>query len=161
MDRSISSLTGKNNYFEHFTVGDVIAHGRGKTMTEMDNVMLTNMVMNTADGHFDEHKMKDTMFGQRITYGGITAALVIGLTSQDTAENALAELSLDKIQFKQPVFHGDTLRAYTEVLAVDESDQEDAGIVHFKHWGLNQDKKVVFEGERRVLIKKLSHWGDK
>ena len=88
----------------------------------------------------------------------MTAALVIGLAAQDTAENALAELSLDKIRFSHPVFHGDTLYAFTEVLATEPSDREDAGIVHFRHWGVKQDDTVVFEGERRVLIKRQSHW---
>lgn len=53
------------------------------------------------------------------------------------------------MRFKAPVFHGDTLYAYTEVLAKEDAERDDAGIVRFKHWGLNQDGAVVFEGERR------------
>ena len=45
---NISSRTSPDNYFENFAVGQVIAHARGKTVTEMDNVLITNMVMNTA-----------------------------------------------------------------------------------------------------------------
>ena len=30
----VSSLTGKNNYFEDFKVGDVLKHARGKTVEE-------------------------------------------------------------------------------------------------------------------------------
>jgi len=84
--------------------------------------------------------------------------MVIGLAMQDTGENALAELSMDKIRLKSPVFHGDTLYAFTEVLAKTEADRADAGIVTFKHWGVNQKDAVVFEGERRVLIKRRSHF---
>jgi acyl dehydratase len=80
------------------------------------------------------------------------------MASQDTAENALAEIGLDKIRFKVPVFHGDTLYAYTEVLAKSEGERPDGGVVHFKHWGVNQKDEVVFEGERRVLLKKKAHW---
>jgi hypothetical protein len=47
------------------------------------------------------------------------------------------------------------------VLSVAPSDRADAGIVRFKHWGVNQDDKQVFEGDRRMLIKRRSHWGDK
>ena len=36
--------------------------------------------------------------------------------------------------------------------------REDAGEVRFKHWGVNQNDVVVFEGERRVLIKRRSQW---
>jgi len=154
----LAALTGSDNYFEDFSPGEVMRHARGKTMEALENVLITNLVMNTAQGHFNEHAMQGNRFGQRITFGGVTASLVIGLAAQDTAENALAELSLDKIRFSSPVFHGDTIYAYSEVLAVADSDQPGAGIVHFRHWGVNQDDKIVFEGERRVLIKRRSHW---
>ncbi len=47
------------------------------------------------------------------------------------------------------MFHGDTLYAFTEVLAKTDAERPDAGIVTFKHWGVNQKDEVVFEGERR------------
>lgn len=159
MNRNISSLTGKNNYFEDFTVGAVYEHARGRTITEMDNVMITHLVMNTAQGHFNEHRMEKTPFKHRINFGGITASFIIGLAAEDTAEQVLAELGLDKIRFSAPVYHGDTLYAYTEVLSTENADRDDAGIVVFRHVGVNQDKKVVFTGERRVLIKRRGHWG--
>lgn len=157
----VAALTGKGNYFEDFAPGDVMRHARGKTVSELENVLITNLVMNTAQGHFNEHAMADTMFGKRITFGGVTASLVIGLASEDTSENALAELSLDKIRFTTPVFHDDTIYAYTEVLGTEPAEREDAGIVRFRHWGVNQDDKTVFEGERSVLVKRRSHWAGK
>jgi acyl dehydratase len=146
------SLTGNNNYFEDFTVGQVIRHTRGKTMCENDNVGITLQVLNTAEAHFNEDAMKDT-FGKRLQFGGVTIAMVIGLTTQDTAENSVRELSLDKIRLKTSVFHGDTLYAFSEVLESDSLD-ENSGIVKFRHWGINQNDDIVFEGERRVQIKK-------
>lgn len=153
------SLTGNANYFEDFDVGVVMKHARGKTMCEQDNVGITLQVLNTAEGHFNEHMMQQNAMGRegwnsRLQFGGVTIAMVIGLSMQDTGENALQELSLDAIRLKNPVFHGDTLYAYTEVLAKETADRADAGIVKFKHYGVNQHDKVVFEGERRVLIKK-------
>ena len=35
---------------------------------------------------------------------------------------------------------------------------KDAGIVQFHHWGVNAKDQIVFEGDRRVLIKRRSHW---
>jgi itaconyl-CoA hydratase len=159
MSVGIAALTGNDNYFEDFTVGAVYEHARGRTITEMDNVLLTHLVMNTAQGHFNEHRMAASPFKQRITFGGITASFVIGLAAEDTAEQALAELGLDQIRFSNPVYHGDTLYAFTEVLAKDDADRADAGVVRFRHVGLNQDRKVVFTGERRVLLKRRAHWG--
>jgi len=155
------SLTGSDNYFEDFEPGQAIRHARGKTMCEQDNVGITLMVLNTAEGHFNEDAMAKNAMGRegwnsRLQFGGVTISMVIGLAMQDTGENAIAELSLDKIRLKSPVFHGDTLYAYTEVLATEETDRGDAGIVTFKHFGVNQNDQVVFEGERRVLVKRRS-----
>jgi acyl dehydratase len=93
-------------------------------------------------------------WNSRLQFGGVTISMIIGMSMQDTGENALKELSLDKIRLKNPVFHGDTLYAYSEVLEKEDAGREDAGIVRFKHYGVNQDDKIVFEGERRVLIKR-------
>ena len=158
-EMKVSALTGDNNYFEDFAVGEVLRHRRGKTIEPTENVVITNMVMNSASSHFDDLVMKDTIFKKRLQFGGVTASLIVGMASQDTSENSLAELGMTNIRFKVPVFHGDTLYAYTEVLAKTEVGRGDAGEVLFHHWGVNQDDKVVFEGDRRVLVKKRSHWG--
>ncbi len=154
-----SELTGADNYFEDFEVGAVFRHARGKTVEAIDNVQITNLVLNTAQAHFNEDSLRDNpMFDQRVSFGGVTIALVVGLAMQDTGEQALAELGLDKIRLKAPVFHGDSLYAYSQVLALDDAERHDAGIVSFHHWGVNQDDVVVFEGDRRVLLKRRSHW---
>lgn len=155
------ALTSSDSYFEDFKLGMMIRHARGKTVEPLENVLITNLVMNTAEGHFNEDRMAQSPFKHRITFGGVTASLIIGLASQDTAENALAELGLDKIRFRTPVLHGDTLYAFSEVLSSKDSARDDAGEVVFRHWGINQNDKIVFEGERRVLIKRRSHWVEK
>jgi acyl dehydratase len=157
----VNTLTGSDNYFEDFTVGEVMKHARGKTLEPLEQVLITNMVMNSASGHFDEVRMKDTEFKKRLSFGGVNISLVVGLASQDTAENAIAELGMDKIRLTNPVFHGDTLYAYSEVLETLASDREDAGVVRFKHYGVNQNEEIVFEGERTVLVKRRSHWGSR
>ena len=157
----LSELTGKTNYFEDFHVGDVIRHARGKTLEGLENVLITNLVMNTAQSHFNEHQMRNSPYKGRLSYGGVNFSLVMGLAMQDCGENALTELGMDNIRLMNPVVHGDTLYAYSEVLSVEDSDREDAGVVTFRHYGVNQNDKQVFEGDRRMLIKRRSHWGDK
>lgn len=157
----LSDLTGKANYFEDFAVGAVIRHARGKTVEGLENVLITNMVMNTAQSHFNEHAMKGSQYGGRLSYGGVNFSLVMGLAMQDCGENALAELGMDNIRLMNPVVHGDTLYAYSEVLSVEDGEQPDAGVVTFRHYGVNQDDKQVFQGDRRMLIKRRSHWGER
>ncbi len=160
----LATLTSADNYFEDFEVGALIHHARGKTVTEMDNVMITNLVMNTAEGHFNEHRMKQGasgIFAQRVVFGGINLSMVLGLAAQDTAEQCLREIGLDKIRLTNPVYHGDTLYAYTEVLEKSDADREDAGIVRFRHYGVNQNDKLCVQAERTVLLKRRSHWASR
>jgi len=157
----LSDLTGKDNYFEAFEVGQVIRHARGKTIEGLENVLITNLVMNTAQAHFNEHSMRLSPYGGRLSYGGVNFSVVMGLAMQDTGENALAELGMDNIRLMHPVVHGDTLYAYSEVLSAEDSERDDAGVITFRHYGVNQDDKQVFQGDRRMLIKRRSHWGDR
>jgi len=138
--------TGSDNYFENFEVGAVYKHARGKTVTENEAVTICHMVMNTADGHFND---------ERIVYGGVTLSIVIGLAYQDTGEQVIRELGLDNISNKSIVSHGDTLFAYTEVLSKEDlSNDPSAGKITFRHHGVNQDNTVVFQGDRTALIRK-------
>ena len=149
-------LTGRANYFEDFEVGQRMKHARGATIDEVENNYLSKQVMNTAQAHWNEEVMAGSPLGDgRLVFGLITGSMTVGLTSQDTAENAVAELGLDKVRFKKPVHHGDTITAYTEVLSCEAApDRDDAGVVRFKHWGRNQHGDVVCELERTVLIKR-------
>jgi itaconyl-CoA hydratase len=153
-----TSLTGSDNYFESFEAGQVMRHARGKTVTPLENVLITNMVMNTAQAHFNSHAMETSPFKGIVSYGGVNFSLVLGLACQDCCENAIAELGLDNVRLSKPVTHGDTLYAFTEVLATTESEREDAGIVTFRHFGYNQRDELVVQVDRRALIKRRSHW---
>lgn len=155
-DAMKNTLLRTDNYFEDFEVGDVYRHKRGRTVTETDNVMITLLVMNTAEGHFNEDRMAHSEFKHRITFGGITTSLIIGLASEDTGEHVIRELGLDAIRFHKPVFHGDTLFAYTEVLEKTADESDGYGKIRFRHIGLNQKEEIVFTGERDVLMAKRS-----
>jgi len=147
------------SWFEDFAPGDRMRHARGTTVGEVENQLLTKLVLNTAQAHFNEHVMQGSPMGDgRLVFGLVTGSIVIGLATQDTAENALAEVALDGVRFTSPVHHGDTLYAFTEVVSVDDAERDDAGLVRFRHWGANQEGTIVFEAERTVLVKRRSHW---
>jgi itaconyl-CoA hydratase len=153
-------LTSDVGYFEDFSAGQRIRHARGATVGEVENGFIAKQVMNTAQAHWNEHYLTGGPLGSgRVVFGLITASIVFGLSSQDTAEQALAELGCTALRFRSPVHHGDTLYAYTEVLSTEPADRDDAGVVRFRHWGVLHDGRVVFEGERSVLVKRRSHWG--
>jgi acyl dehydratase len=148
-----SGLTGGDNYFEDFEVGARFRHARGKTVTPLENVLITNLVMNTADAHFNEERMSRHRLGQSIVFGGITASIVIGLASQDASDNMVADLGVRNMRLTVPVVHGDTLYAATEVRGAEDLG-DGTGVVDFHHWGINQNGAIVFEIDRRVRIRK-------
>jgi acyl dehydratase len=156
----VAALTSATGYFEDFAVGQRIRHARGATVGEVENGLISKQVMNTAQAHWNEHYLTGGPLGSgRVVFGLITASVVFGLASQDTAEQALAELGCTGLRFRAPVHHGDTLYAYTEVIGVEPTaDRVDAGVVTFRHWGVTHDDRVVFTGVRDVLLKRRSHW---
>ncbi len=143
-------------FFEDFAPGQLFRHFRGKTVGEVDVVLLAQMAMNTAAGHFDNHAMAGQKFGRRVAFGGITASLIVGLAGEDTAEQAIAELGIAKLRLRTPVVEGDTLYTITETLTTEPADRPDAGVVTFRHVGVNQEDELVCEIERRVLIRRRS-----
>jgi itaconyl-CoA hydratase len=154
-----SALLGQTGWFEDFAVGQRIRHARQSTLGDVEASFLAKQAMNTAQAHFNETFLDGHPLGPgRLVFGLATTSTVFGLAAQDTTEHCLAELSYDQIKFRSPVRHGDTLTAYTEVIAVEDADRPDAGVVTFQHWGVRQDGVVVAEGRRRVLIKRKKHW---
>ena len=150
-------LTRPDNYFEDFRVGDVIVHPRGRTLGD-EHMALTNIVMNTAQLHFNQalcdEDPKTYFDGRRVVFGGLVLAFVVGLASEETTENALAELSMTEGRHLKPVFSGDTLFAESTVLGLRPADRLDAGVVRLKLVGKNQTGEAVLEIEREVLVKR-------
>ncbi len=143
-------------YFEDLEVGQRIQHPRGRTVTEMDNVLFSALTMNPQPLHLDEEFSKQTQFGQRIVNGLFTLGLVVGLSVPDLTEGTIvANLGYDKVAYPHPVFHGDTIHAETEVLEKRESaSKPDRGIVRLRQIGRKQDGSIVVELERTVMFLK-------
>jgi acyl dehydratase len=148
-------------FYEELQVGMKIRHTRGRTVTEMDNILFCALTMNSQPLHINEDFAGTTQFGQRIVNGIFTLGLVVGLTVPELTEGTIvANLSYEKVMHPRPVFHGDTIYAETEVLHKRESQSHPGrGIVRLRHTGVNQRGDVVLEVERTVLFLKRSSEG--
>ena len=147
-------MTGK--YYNELEVGQKIKHTNGRTVTEMDNVMFSMLTMNTQPLHCNEDFASKTQFGQRIVNGIFTLGLVTGLTVPELTEGTIiANLGYERVLHPNPLFHGETVYAETEVLEMRESKSKpNVGIVRLKHWGKKPDGTVVVEFERTVMFLK-------
>ena len=143
-------------YFDELTVGDVIRHSLGRTITEADNVLFCALTMNTQPLHLNEDYARKTEFGRRLVNGIMTLAMAVGISVQDLTEGTLvANLGYDRVRQPHPMFHGDTLYVESEVVELRESrSRPNQGIARFRHLGRNQDGVVVLEFERTTLLLK-------
>ncbi|MGZ6798249.1 MAG: MaoC family dehydratase [Mycobacteriaceae bacterium] len=160
--RDFRSATGDDTYFEDFAPDMVFEHARGRTVDNVDNLWLTHITLNTAEAHFNLPYAQDLMdgrFSERLVMGAVTISIVIGLTSEDISENAIADVSLTGVKLHNPVFEGDTLFATSEILEVAADPQrENGGLVTYRFRGHKADGTPVVEGVRTVSLKRRSHW---
>ncbi len=141
-------------YFDELTVGQRITHPIRRTITEADNVWFSCLTHNPAHLHLDEEYCREhTEFGRRVVNSCLTLGLMVGISvNETTLGTAVANLGWDEVRFPKPLFHGDTVRVETEVLALrDSGSRPNAGIVTFLHRAFNQRDELVAECRRTGL----------
>ena len=142
-------------WFEELTVGRVVEAATRRTVTETDNVLFTTMTMNPQPLHLDAEFAAGTEFGKPLVNSMFTVALVVGLAVPElTLGTTIANLGFSEIAFPKPVFAGDTIHVVTEVVeARKSSSRPDAGIVTFRHEGVNQRDEVVCRATRAAFMR--------
>jgi acyl dehydratase len=152
-------------YYEEFTVGETIRHGKRRTVSESDNQRFCDMTMNQQPLHLDADFAADTDFGRRLVNGLYTMSLAVGLSISDTTDGTIiANLSYDDVEHPAPVYHGDTLRAQSTVTDKRETSDGERGVVTMRVEvfvvagpGRDDDEEtLVCEFERTVLSLKQS-----
>lgn len=144
-------------YLEDFTVGETIRHRLTRTVTQMDNMLFSNMTLNPQPLHIDaDFCAKETEWGRPLMNSLFTLGLMIGISVNDTTVGTtIANLGMTNVRFPAPVFEGDTISCATEVAAVRESrSRPDAGIVEFVHRAYNQHGALVAECRRQAFMKR-------
>ncbi|MBB5232777.1 MaoC family dehydratase [Deinococcus budaensis] len=149
-------LRPQGRYFEELPPGTVIRHRVTRTLTEADNVLFTTLTMNPQPLHLDREYAAQTEFGQPLVNSLLTLSLLVGLSVHElTLGTLIANLGLTDVVFPRPVFHGDTLRAESEVLDTRTSrSRPDAGIVTVEHRAINQRGEVVARCKRTALMQR-------
>jgi 3-hydroxybutyryl-CoA dehydratase len=99
--------------------------------------------------HLDDAYAAGTRFGRRIAHGMIAAGLISATLANDLPGAGTVYLS-QTLQFKAPVFPGDTITTTVEVKNV----RPDKPIVTLTTACKNQNDVVVLEGEAVVLAGK-------
>ena len=144
-------------YFEDFTPGARLRHRLTRTVTQMDNMLFSNMTLNPQPLHIDAHFCAtETEWGKPIVNSLFTLGLMIGISVNDTTVGTtIGNLGMSDVKFPAPVFEGDSLSVTTEIASARESkSRKDAGIVEFIHRAYNQNGTLVAECRRQAFMKK-------
>jgi acyl dehydratase len=144
-------------YFDDFIIGEEIQHRITRTVTQMDNMLFSNLTMNPQALHIDRHyAAKETQWGQPLMNSLFTLGLMIGISVGDTTNGTLfANLGMSETKFPHPLFENDSIHCTTVVLSKRESESRPTmGIVEFEHKAFNQDDKLVAYCKRQSLIMK-------
>ncbi len=123
MEPAREGLTDGALFAEDFSVGQVILHFAGRTITD-EHMAWSYGVGNTHPLHSDQvysQGLSGKMSGKPIVYGGLAFAWLEGLASRDVTANAVWDLGFHEGYHTQPAVTGDTLAALTRVLAVEDA----------------------------------------
>lgn len=110
-----TALAGSPHTFSDYAVGEKINHVDGMTVEEAEHQIATRLYQNTAKVHFDAHGQKDSRFGKRLIYGGVVISIARSLAFNGLA-NAGQMLAINAGSHVSPLFAGDTIYAWSEVL---------------------------------------------
>ena len=146
-------------YFEDFEVGSITEHRYRRTVTQMDNMLFSNMTLNPQPLHIDAHFCAtETEWGKPLMNSLFTLGLMIGIQVSDmTVGTTIANLGMTDVKFPHPLFENDTIHCTTEVLGKRESkSRPGSGIVELLHRAYNQDNKLVAECRRQAMIRAIT-----
>ena len=113
-----------------------------KTITEEDLSHFIAITGDTNPLHVDESFAKQTFFGQRIAHGMLSVSLFSTLVGMHIPGIGAIYKS-QTLEFLRPVFIGDTLCAFFEIVAIDPEKEK----IEIKSWIENQDGENVIEGK--------------
>lgn len=123
---SHASLLGKGfNYqatsgqfgWHDYAIGERLNHPASMLINDSDHAIATRLYQNNARLHFN--KLSNSQIaggeGKALVYGGVVISLCRAL-SYEGLENAISMLAINAGTHVNPVFAGDTIHSYTEVI---------------------------------------------
>ena len=142
------------NFFEDFSLGQIIRHATPRTVTAGDVSFYTALYLPRFA------VQSSAAFAEAIGYQTapiddvLVFHFVLGKTVADVSLNALANLGYADLKFLAPVYAGDTLTATSEVIGLKENSNKETGVVYVRSTGRNQRGEVVLDYARWVMVKK-------
>jgi itaconyl-CoA hydratase len=142
-------------YLEEYTIGEIIHHWPGRTVTEYENQLFTLLTGNSSSAHLDVVDARDTGHPDMLINGGYLLALVHGMSVRElsVSPKAVFFLGMDEVRILRPSYPGDTIRASSEVLETRPSNSRPGqGVLSVLTWADNQEGDRVIQFKRAIMV---------
>jgi acyl dehydratase len=145
------SFSSIHLYFDDLEVGQEWTSG-GRTVTETDIVTFAGFSGDFNPIHIDHEFAKNTPFRRPIAHGFAVFSIGSGLGVMTPPVRTIAMLRVKYWNFLLPVFAGDTIHMVSRVVEKTLRGRGRRGEVVWYRGIINQDGKIVQEGELVLLI---------
>jgi len=146
--------TNPGNFFEDFSVGQVLDHATPRTVTSGDTTLYTALYGSRFAVQSSDAFARAIGYTQGPVDDLLVFHIVFGKTVPDISLNAIANLGYAECRFTRAVYPGDTLSARSEVIGVKENSNGKTGVVYLRSTGVNQDGDEVLDYVRWVMVRK-------
>jgi 2-methylfumaryl-CoA hydratase len=148
------SKTNPGNFFEDFSIGQVIRHATPRTVTAGDQALYTALYGARFAVQSSDAFARVIGYGRAPVDDLLVFHIVFGKTVADISLNAIANLGYAHGRFLKPVYPGDTLSATSEVIGLKENSNGKTGTVYVRSTGFNQEGDAVLSYVRWVMVRK-------
>lgn len=148
------SKASSGNYFEDFSMGQVIAHPTPRTVTDGDVALYTGLYGSRFVLQSATTAAEAMGYGRAPVDDMLVFHLVFGKSVPDISLNAVANLGYADCRFLKPVYTGDTLSAASQVIGMRENSNGKTGVVYVRTEGRNQQGEAVLRFVRWVMVNK-------
>ena len=152
-------LAGSRYLWGDYRPGERIDHVAGVTIEEAEHMMATRLYQNTARVHFDQRLAAEGRFGRRLVYGGHVISLARSLSFNGLA-NAFHLAAINGGRHVAPVFAGDTIHAWSEVLeAAPLAGRDDLGALRLRTVAAKDHDCADFPGkDHPAVVLDFDYW---
>ncbi len=146
--------TNSGNFFEDFSIGQVIRHATPRTVTHGDVALYTALYGSRFAVQSSDAFARAIGYPQAPVDDLLVFHIVFGKTVPDVSLNAVANLGYAGCRFLAPVYPGDTLSTVSEVIGLKENSNGKTGVVYVRSTGYNQHGVEVLDYVRWVMVRK-------
>ncbi|QIX27646.1 MaoC family dehydratase [Nocardioides sp. JQ2195] len=146
--------TNPGNFFEDFTVGQVLEHATPRTVTDGDRALYgaiypTRFALPSSAEFAARCGLSPAPVEDLIAFH-----IAFGKTVPDISLNAVANLGYAECRFHRPVVTGDTLRTSSEVIGLKQNSNGRTGVVYVRSTATNQRGEIALDWVRWVMVHK-------